>query len=274
MTTSINSQQRSRWRTVGGAALLLAAALWARPAHAERGEHHALREELAASSPDDGFPGILDTQLARKGSVVVNVPATSIYLGVTRDLTLGTLLWSYVPIAQGLASGSVHARYRLGSSPWFRTTLDLMYFGTQTRLDGGRAAPLSLGLLGSNTEFVLAEAHRLTVSGWVGRATGEPERGLDASVTASLIGGTYSLVFARWGALHVTGLYLLSGTGGVDVPGAALDLSWANGVRQSDRWLVRGLFEARAGRWLFGIGAARVGSALAPWINIGFQIGG
>src|SRR3954468_8502384 len=86
--------------TLLSAALCLSAGLWSEPAHAQRGEAYALNEELSVRrSPDDGFPGLFDTQLARPGAFVVNLPASSVYYGVTRDLTLGTVLWSYLPLA-------------------------------------------------------------------------------------------------------------------------------------------------------------------------------
>jgi hypothetical protein len=45
-------------------------------------------------------------------------------------------------------------------------------------------------------------------------------------------------------------------------------------VSPSDRLLARGMFSFRAGSWLFGVGAARAGSAILPWLNVGFRIGG
>jgi hypothetical protein len=184
-TSIIHRLRRLTWRSAGTGALALAAGLCTQPAHAQRGEHQALREPLAVSSPDDGFPGLFDTQLAAKGSVVGNFPASSLYVGVTRDLTLGTVLWSYVPIASGMPSGSLHARYRLGSTPWFRTTLDLMYFGMLERQEDRRTTPWTLGLFGSNTEFVLSDRHRLTVSGWLGHTTEQLDRGVDESATVA-----------------------------------------------------------------------------------------
>jgi len=268
---SIGRGLTSRGLTV--AAFALVAGLWARPAPAQRGEHQALREELRASpSPDDGFPGLFDTQVAAKGSVVGNLPSSSLYVGLTRDLTLGTVLWSYLPIAtSGLPSGSLHARYRLGSSTWFRSTVDALYFGMQRRLDE-RRSPLTVALLGNNTEFVLSDHQRLTVNGWLGRMAGE-EQGVDAATSVALLGGTYSFVFARWAACHLTGLYLVSSTGSADAPGVSADLDLLYGARARDRLLVRAMFNFRAGHWLFGVGAARAGSLL-PWLNIGFQIGG
>jgi hypothetical protein len=263
-----------RWMSAGAAALALAAGLWSSPAHAQRGERYALDEELAVSPrPDDGFPGLFDTQLARKGSVVSNLPAASVYLGLTRKLTLGTVLWSYLPLANGLASGSVHARYRLGSSTWFRSTADTLFFGTRLR-DGQQESTLWSVLLGSNNEFVLHDAHRLTVSGWLGHISGSPENGMAASATAALLGGTYSLIFARWGSLDLTGMYLVSGTGSMGVTGMSADINWSGGIDPGDRLLVRGLFNFRSGSWLFGVGALRTASILTPWLNVGFEIGG
>ena len=264
-----------RWSSAGAAALALAAGLWSSSAHAQRGEAYVLDEELAASpSPDDGFPGLFDTQLVRKGRVVSNLPAASVYLGLTRELTLGTVLWSYLPLAGGLPSGSVHARYRLGSSAWFRSTADTLFFGMRMRDEQRHESTLWSVLLGSNNEFVLHDAHRLTVSAWLGHLSGSPEDGMAASATAAVLGGTYSLVFSRWGAFDLTGLYLVSGTGSLGATGMAVDVDWKNGIDASDRLLLRGLFNFRTGSWLFGVGALRTGSLLTPWLNVAFEIGG
>ncbi len=267
------ARSRLPWRGAAGAALALAA-LWSSPAHAQRGEAYALDEELAvSSSPDDGFPGLFDTQLAPAGSVVTNLPAAGVYLGLTRELTLGTVLWSYLPLASGLPSGSLHARYRLGSTSWFRSTADVMFFGMRTRQDG-REDSLWAGLLGSNTEFALHDAHRLTATALLAHLSGSPEDGMAASATAVLLGGTYSLVFAHWASLQLTGLYLVSGTGAAGGTGMSIDVDWTNGISAGDRLLARGLFNFRTGSWLFGVGALRTGSAVTPWLNIGFQVGG
>jgi hypothetical protein len=273
-TSFIHRLRRRAWQSAGSGGFALALLFGAEPAHAQRGEHQALREPLRVASPDDGFPGLFDTQLAAKGSVVGNFPAASLYVGVTSDLTVGTSLWSYVPLASGLPSGSLHARYRLGSTPWFRTTLDVLGFGMLERQEDRSRAPWTLGLLGSNTEFVLSDAHRLTLSGWLGHTAGQTAPGVDTSASVALLGGTYSLVFARWGALRLTGLYLMSTTGAVDSSGASLDVNLTNGMSASDRWLARGMFDFRAGNWLFGVGAARAGSVILPWLNVGFRIGG
>jgi hypothetical protein len=274
MTLNQQSKGRGRRAGAGALALALAAGLWSGPAHAQRGESYALAEELAvSSSPDDGFPGLFDTQLARKGSVVTNLPAAGVYLGLTRELTLGTVLWSYVPLASGLPSGSLHARYRLGSTSWFRSTADVLFFGMRVR-DEQRQDAVWAALLGSNTELVLHDAHRLTATALVGHISGSPEDDVAASATAVLLGGSYSLILARWASLQLTGLYLVSGTGEAGGTGMSLDVDWTNGISASDRLVARGLFNFRSGSWLFGVGAARTGSAVTPWLNVAFKVGG
>jgi hypothetical protein len=261
-----------------GASLVLAASLAGSTAHAQRGEDYVLDAELAvAPGPDDGFPGLFDTQLARRGSFVMNLPATSIYYGVTPELSLGTILWSYIPWLSGLPGGSIHARYRLGSTSWFRTTADALLVGARLPRDDDaqdEGAPLGLALFGSNTELALHPNHRLTVSAWFGRASSETDDGESAGVAALLVGGTYSLVLARWCAVHLTALYLFSGNAELDTTGAAIDADWAGGVSASDRVLGRVMVSLRAGRWLFNIGAAKVGSTALPWLNIAFSVGG
>ncbi|MET0409997.1 MAG: hypothetical protein ABW217_01810 [Polyangiaceae bacterium] len=259
-----------------GVALALAAALTGGTARAQRGEDYVLERELSvAASPDDGFPGLFDTQLARQGAFVANLPATSIYYGVTSELSVGTILWSYIPLFSGLPGGSIHARYRLGSTSWFRTTVDALLLGAKLPRDDSRGeTPLGLALFGSNTEFAPHANHRLTVSAWLGQISSETEEGEDTGLAAVLLGGTYSLVFARWCAFHLTALYLFSGSAELDQTGAAIDVDWAGGVRTSDRLLGRAMFSLRAGHWLFNVGAAKVGSTAIPWLNVAFSVGG
>jgi hypothetical protein len=199
----------------------------------------------------------------------------SLYYGVTRDLTVGTVLWSYLPLLQGMPGGSLHARYCLGSTSWFRSTADLLFVGAQARLDHASGhQPVTFGFLGSNTEFALNARNRLTASAWLGRLDAQNLAGADVGVTAVLFGGTYSLTLARWAGVQVTGLYLASGTADAGMVGLGADLDWTGVIRPSDRLMARGTVSLRTGSWLFNLGAARLGSALVPWVNVAFEVGG
>src|SRR4051794_27882463 len=93
--------RRARRGLAGIATVALAAvaSLWSGAAQAQRGEAYALHEELSVrTGPDRGFPGFFDTETVRKGAFVANLPMGSLYYGVTRDLSVGTVLWSYMPV--------------------------------------------------------------------------------------------------------------------------------------------------------------------------------
>jgi hypothetical protein len=258
------------------AALCLCAGLWSAAAHAQRGEAYALDEELAVRrSPDDGFPGLFDTQLAREGAFIVNLPASSVYYGVTRDLTLGTVLWSYLPLAYGRPGASGLARYRLGSSSWFRSTADVVLAGFAVESDDHHSnAPVGIGMLGSNTEFALNRWNRVTATVWLGHVIARETGGRQLGVTALSVGGSYSLVLASWASLNATGLYLVSGTAAADSYGGSADVDWLGVIRPSDRLFARGMLSLRSGSWLFNLGGMRLGSSVLPWINIAFEVGG
>jgi len=258
------------------AALCLCAGLWSDTAHAQRGEAYALNEELSVRrSPDDGFPGLFDTQLARPGAFVVNLPASSVYYGVTHDLTLGTVLWSYLPLAYGRPGASGLARYRLGSTSWFRSTADVILAGFAVASDDHHGnAPVGVGMLGSNTEFALNRWNRVTATAWLGHVLANESDGRHLGVTAFSLGGTYSLVLAPWASLNVTGLYLISGTAAADSYGSATDVDWLGVIRPGDRLFARGTVSLRSGSWLFNLGAMRLGSSLLPWVNVAFEVGG
>jgi len=260
--------------SIAAAALAAVTQLWSGAANAQRGEAYALREDLSVwPGPDRGFPGVFDTELVRKGAFVANLPLGSMYYGVTPELTVGTILWSYLPLTRGLPGGSVHARYRLGSTSWFRSTADVLMLGGKTKVDSGNA-PFMAELLGSNTEFTLNQSNRLTASAWLGHLNVRNVEDMNVGVTAVLAGGTYSLTFARWGALHLTGLYLASGTASADLSGLVADLDWIGGIRPVDRLIARGTVSLRTGSWLFNLGAAKLGSSAIPWVNVAFEVGG
>jgi hypothetical protein len=262
--------------SIAATALAAAAQLWSGAAHAQRGEAYALQEDLSVRpGPDRGFPGVFDTEVVQKGAFVANLPLGSMYYGVTRDLSVGTILWSYLPLTRGLPGGSITARYCLGSTSWFRSTADVLVLGVQTKPQTSTSnGPVMLGMLGSNTEFALNRWNSLVASAWLAHVSVNDVENMDVGVTALVLGGTYSLTFARWGAVHLTGMYLASGTASADLSGLGADLDWTGGIRPIDRLVARGTVSLRAGSWLFNLGAAKLGPKAMPWVNVAFEVGG
>jgi hypothetical protein len=276
LTPRTATRSARRGLVSSAAAALAVAQLWSGAAHAQRGEAYALHEEFSARpGPDRGFPGIFDSELVQKGAFVANLPLGSMYYGVTRDLSVGTILWSYLPLTQGLPGGSVHARYCLGSTSWFRSTADVLVLGGKKKVDSGAGTtPFFLELLGSNTEFALNDWNRLTASAWLGHLSVQNTEDIEVGATALVLGGTYSLTFARWAALHLTGMYLASGTANAGLAGLGADLDWSGAIRPSDRLIARGTLSLRTGSWLFNVGAIKLGASAMPWVNVAFEVGG
>jgi hypothetical protein len=261
---------KARWLA---AALGLACAAWGRPAAAQRGQDFAPAEELAVSpNPNQGFPGLFDAEVAPKGALVANLPATALYYGVTPRLTIGTLAFSYASAVVGPPGASLEARYLLGGGRWFRSTFDAL-MGSTTVGSGSR---LRLGSFTSNTEVVLNRSNRLTANGWLIRGTiDSSDSSANGTLTAFLVGATYSLALADWAALHVTALYIASVKGSLDAPTLSVDLDAADAISTANRVLTRATVSMRRGRWLFDVGLVHVGGLVMPlpWFNLAVQMG-
>jgi hypothetical protein len=255
------------------AAVGLALVVSAGPALAQRGEDFAPTEELAVSpNPNQGFPGLFDTEVAQKGAFVANLPATSLYYGVTPRLTIGTISAAFASVLYGPPGASVHARYLVGGATWFRSTADALLLASAVSL-GGAYTTLRLGIFSSNTELLINPSNRFTAHAWlvhVGAELGE----LSATGNVFLVGGTYSVALASWAALHVTGLYAVSATAsGGDPRAILLDGDFTNAVGVSDRLFARATVSMRRGRWLFDLGAFHAGPVTLPWFNVALQVG-
>jgi hypothetical protein len=244
----------------------------ARPAVAQRGQDFAPAEELAISpNPNQGFPGLFDTEVAPKGGWVANLPDTVLDYGLTSRLTVGIAVASFGTVLVGPPGAAVHARYLLGGSRWFRSTLDALMLSASS-VDSDDATRFRIGLFTSNTELLLNPRHRVIVHGWLLHAdvvetNAPPERG-----TAVLAGATYSVSLSDRTALHATCLYLASLTGVVDLPDSTRDIDASNALGFADRLVARATVSLRRGRWLIDLGGLRAGPAVLPWFNVAVQI--
>jgi hypothetical protein len=266
---------RRRAVRVFAAALFVAVVAVAGPAAAQRGEDFALTEEHEVSSnptPNQGIPGLFDTELVAKGAFVANAPATSLYYGVTPRLTIGTIVASYASVAVGPPGASVLARYLLAGGARFRSTVDALMLGTSWSSSGAHRS-LRVGLFGSNTEFALNPSNRLTANLWLVHVSYDPADDDPGTGTAFLAGGTYSLTVTPRMALHVTALYAASVTGTIDTPRMMIDIDGVGARAVADRVILRAMLSLRRGPWLFDLGAVRAGPFYVPWINVAVQMG-
>jgi hypothetical protein len=250
----------------------LAVVVAARPAAAQRGQDFAPTEDLAVSpNPNQGFPGLVDTEVAPKGAWVANLPDTILDYGLTPRLTVGVAVASLGTVLVGPPGAAIHARYLVGGSRWFRSSLDAFMLSAGF-VDSETATRVRVGLFTSNTEVLLSPRQRLIAHGWLLHADvmatdNPPERG-----TAILAGATYSVSLSDRTAVHATCLYIASLTGVVDLPASTRDIDASRALGFGDRLVVRATISLRRGRWLFDLGGLRAGSAFLPWLNVAVQI--
>jgi hypothetical protein len=269
---SRNGRLRSRAFVPLAVIVGLAVMVTARPAAAQRGEDFAPTEALATSpNPNEGFPGLTDTEMAPKGRWVANLPITILDYGFTPRLTAGIAVASVGTVLVGPPGAAVHARYLLGGSRWFRSTLDAFMLSVGD-IDSDSATRFRLELFTSNTELLLSPRHRLIAHGWllhgdVLDTDTPPRRG-----TALLAGATYSVSLSDRLAVHATCLYLASLTGVVDLPGTTRDIDTSNAFGFFDRLVLRATISLRRGRWLFDLGGLRAVDSFVPWLNVAVQI--
>ncbi len=266
-------------RTAGSiAALLCAVATLAAPpsAHAQRGA--AFVEQAAApAAPQSGFPGLFDTEMARRGGVVAEVPWLSLSYGVTDNLTVGTNLWAALPSAWGAPSALLMARYRHFSSERVSSVLTAYagYARVDALADDGKEGRAFILFGTSNTTVRLGRRHALTFTGLAGRfglriedadIAGLYEGG---SLTAVGVAASHQLDANDWLGIQTTVVALPVLIGAMDSTSESATVDFGD-ASAADLVLARLLFQLRAGRsWLFTAGAAAqfTEPAVLPWLG-------
>jgi hypothetical protein len=270
---TFNSHARKRALFVAVALGLVAAAA-ERPASAQRGGDFTLDEELtAAPHAGRGFPGLLDTEVAPHNGWVANLPSTSLYYGVTSRVTIGTLAAAAPLLFVGPAGLAAHARYRLASTHWFRTTLDGLMIAARVKAADDQAVT-RLGFFGSNTEVVLSPRNRLLGHAWLGHGTVGNFFSAPMSGTALALGASYAAVLREWASLQMSVLYMASLTGSLTPEGQEIRLDFLRETDPHKRLIFRAVCSLRTGRWLFDVGALMVGATPLPWLNVAVHLGG
>ncbi|MEY4575760.1 MAG: hypothetical protein RL701_463 [Pseudomonadota bacterium] len=245
--------------------------------YAQRAEHFG-REDPPARNATSDFPGLFDTNLAAKGTVVGYLPWLSAYWGVTDRLTLGTNLLYALPLVTGSPGGLISARYRFYSSPSLQTVLDGIVGGFEIRnKDSNERSSHSLVLTAVHTAIALAPEHELTVSvmaGNVALATETSTELTDVALTGLGIGAGYAYFPTHWFAVRAFVLTtpLVAGVAETNTLRLEANLSASSGFFQ--RLLYRAMASFRLGNhWLLEIGVLGVGVQPLPWLNVGFRIG-
>lgn len=247
-----------------------------RSAEAQRGA--AFIEQAAApTSPQSGFPGLFDTEMAARGSVVAEVPWLSLSYGVTDNLTVGTNLWAALPSAWGAPSALFMARYRHFAGPRVSSVLTgyAGYADVDALAEDGKEARAFILFGTSNTTVRLGRRHALTFTGLAGRFGLRIEdadvAGLYEGGSATAIGAALShqLEATGWLGIQTTLVALPVLIGQMDSTSASSSVDFG-AAGAADLVLARLLFQMRAGRsWLFTAGAAAqfTQPVVLPWLG-------
>ena len=262
---------------IAGVVAAVATLLCCGSAFAQRGGDYVEQDGSPVRSTNSGFPGLFDTELAKKGAVTGSLPWLNAHVGVTENLTVGTNALYVLPNFALQPAGLLLTRYRVNSSPNMETTMDIMVGGLRINSDRWDLRS-TIGIFGTNTLFVLHPKHHLILNMLAGTfgfgyTDNESTAYTNASVYGAMFGATYRVCIASWVSFQGTVLPLSYLTGEMDSSTGLLE---ANLVRPSayENILYRAIFAFRARSWLFELGALGAGKLPVPWFNIGFEIGG
>ncbi len=257
------------------AALLLGAT----PARAQRGEGF-VPQAPSPGSPLSGFPGLFDAHTVERGRVSVSLPTTSIDVGATDNLSVGTYAIPLLVNLGGVPTFALRLRYRFFSTGRIVSVLDATggFLWSSSSDEAEPQVRFTVALFANNTALHLGERQILTLSLLVGRLSmGVEDRSemlpTDAQIDALglLVGLSYQANLARWLSLRA-GVFTVPIVQGVVDSTSASVTARSNDPRTIlDRSFVRALVGLRLGNWLLEGGAfasADLGSAI-PWLSLG-----
>jgi hypothetical protein len=267
------------WRLIPVGAVLLAAA----PALAQRGGDFVRRETPPADATT-GFPGLLDTNLAERGKLVLDAPLLSARYGVTGNWTIGANTLTLLPLLGGRVSGLVETRYRLRSCATLTWVISA-YGGVsgidyEDDLERPHELRLALGMIVSNVAYRITPRDQLTASfafarmnANVARETSDGdsvviERNHAIAVLTAL---TYQHAFGTKVALSASAIAAPVIAGENDSASSTVEISFRGPLYE--RLLARGMVHYRRGRWLLGAGAfvAVVRPIPIPWLALAWS---
>ena len=245
-------------------------------AEAQRGAAY-IEQAAAPAAPQSGFPGLFDTEMAARGSLVAEVPWLSLSYGVTDNLTIGTNLWAALPSAWGAPSALFMARYHHFSGRRVSSVLTAYagYADADALAEDGKEARAFVLFGTSNTTVRLGARHALTLTGLAGRfglriedadIAGLYEGG---SLTAIGVAGSHQFNPNDWLGIQTTLVALPVLIGEMDSTSQIATIDFGQ-TRAADLLLARLLFQMRAGRsWLFTAGAAAqfTRPVVVPWLS-------
>lgn len=258
----------TRHRIVVG--LALCGLILSAPAYAQRGSSFVEQSE-PRRTPLTGFPGLFDSNTVAKGDVVVDLPLLSVNMGVTENLSVGTIVMALIPLAAGQPAAFATMRYRFYSTPEVVSVIDAMvgYFSYEDVDSLG-------GLVVSNTTLALGDVQSVTLTGMAGRIAvyedldDPPGAEASSDVLGLGIAATYQVHPLRWLALRFTAMNVpvVAGSNETSFGASSARL----GSSPSDLWdrtVVRGYASVRLGNWLLGGGSyLHTGGTPLPWASV------
>jgi hypothetical protein len=274
------------WRARLGTGVLVVAALaWSRPALAQRGDSYQV-QEATQPSRTHGFPGLLDSQLARKGAFVVD-STSSVRYGLTERLTLGTSWVVPIVLLGGSPSALIEAKYLFYARGGVESTLTGLAGFVQ--LHRGKSGVdevtdrVVAGFALSNTTWALTRRDRLTFTAMAGHANihsveYEPDLNMNLSTDGNVsllgVGVGYERFFSNWLGVRLNALSLPAAAASADSAFASGRASTITGANPLNRTLVRGMLLLRPGKWLLTGGvlasAAEPGQP-TPWLSVSWS---
>jgi|GEM_PF-4119260 len=126
-------------------------------AYAQRGGTYTLDGEPPTTRAS-GFPGLFDSNVAERGSFVLDIPSLAVDYGLTDNMTIGTSGVMALALALGSPALYVKARYRFLTSPTIASAFTA-YSGYLTNRVGSRDTTLDAYLVGvsNNTTYYFSE---------------------------------------------------------------------------------------------------------------------
>jgi hypothetical protein len=252
-----------------GALVVAAALALSTPARAQRGEAY-LAQQPPSETPLSGFPGLFDTNTVDRHGVAASLPSTSVDVGITEQLTVGTYLGSMLPNAFGVRALALKARYRLYSDGRLTAVVDGLAGGASWD-EQGEARRLTVLLAGLNVSYQLSRRNTLTAA-FLGGAVSGPVDDMTLELSGAVVALSYQASFTPRLALELTALTAPVAAGTVESEFLLGSVRWKDDAESLfRRSFVRALLALRLGRWLLeggGIAGAVVPTGVVPWFSV------
>lgn len=292
---NLASARAGAWALALVAAVLPFFGPFASRAFAQRGGAYTL-DGTPPTTPASGFPGMFDSNVADKGSFVLDIPTLSADYGLTENVTIGTNGLFLGLLVAGLPSVYLKTRYRFLTTESLASSFTV-YGGYSTNRVGSAAGKTTFdGYLtgaSNNTTYYFSERSYLNAFFYYLKLglNARAEENLEyqnTSITTLLAGASYQYWVTKW--FGPQALVALSAYNSIVLDSSTISASASlgRGVGVSGFAFIRVLGEFRLGRWLLSPGLISFlgmggqsssgedgsdsedggsGSSLSPWMS-------